>query len=115
MDSAEIYDWCRKTGICNGGSPLQAMMFIGETCARMRGDDAPLTLHIMQKMVRERPDDAAMALLYMLELIGVAEHGGSVWASWLTDLGEQLTARSGNGTDTEPVETAVETTRGPAG
>lgn len=83
-------------GLCGCGNPEEVYNFLRDIlalCDRRKANDGGEwinTAKATQELMMARPDIASEALLHILDHYKLTEHGGSVYGSWLTSLGEQF-------------------------
>lgn len=80
---------------CGCGDPASAYESLREVMAwwQPRGEEpAPycLSLENLKKFEAKHDKGVTMMILYFMDGSGITEHGGSVYGSWLTPLGERL-------------------------
>ena len=80
-----MYFW--GLGLCGCGRPGDVHAFLIDCLKCFDEGDG---VNDIAKIVTERPKAAAEFIAHFLEQRNLTEHGGSVYGSWLTDLGEQF-------------------------
>lgn len=89
-----MYHW--GLGLCGCGRPNDVHAFLVDCLKcfdRGKGHEEWVKaggVERIAKIVTERPKAAAEFIAHFLEQRDLTEHGGSVYGSWLTDLGKQF-------------------------
>lgn len=80
-----MYHW--GLGLCGCGRPHDVHQILIDCLKCFDEGDG---INDIAKIVTERPKAAAEFIAHFLDQRSLTEHGGSVYGSWLTDLGEQF-------------------------
>lgn len=80
---------------CGCGNAEAALDFMRDVLAAIgpcgKRDDWEGSRRRMSELIGEESNGAlALSYLYMLDAVGLTEHGGSVWGCWLTEKGERI-------------------------
>jgi hypothetical protein len=75
---------------CGCGCPETIHKLLVDCAKQFDGDWPKPGVEGIEKIVRERPDIVAEFIGHYLNADGLAEHGSSVYGSWLTERGEQF-------------------------
>lgn len=93
-DTPQEQIWYETLGGCGCGDPEAAYSLLHDCVKafdRRNGWEAN-AMKVIAGHVAEDPETAALVIAYMLADKGLTEHGGSVFGSWLTELGEKMIA-----------------------
>ncbi len=75
---------------CGCGCPEDIHKLLVDCAKQFDGDCPKPGVEGIEKIVKERPDVVAEFIGHYLNEDHLAEHGGSVYGSWLTDRGKQF-------------------------
>lgn len=82
--------WYAVAQGCGCGDPSEGHKLLVDCLSQFSGDHPKPGIPAIQKIIEARPDVAAEFIAHFFDHIGLTEHGGSVYGSWLSPLGEQF-------------------------
>jgi hypothetical protein len=80
--------WIDEMKFCGCGNPEDAQDYLRRILAahKAKSDD----YKAVERVILAEPEKAALIIYYLLDAMGLTEHGGSVYGSWLSDKGQRL-------------------------
>ena len=83
--------WFEELKFCGCGDPEGVQTWLQRVLETLKGEPF-VGWPARQQVLRSDPDASDLFVLYVLDAMGLTEHGGSVGGSWLTDKGRKFLA-----------------------